>query len=54
MISGINSTNTSGLIGYWKFDEGKGVIVCSDFSKLIATTNCGGISATFDRLPKCS
>ncbi len=54
MLSGVASINTTGLVGYWKFDEGKGVLMCSDFSQVLVTTNCGGISAAFGRMPRCS
>jgi len=27
--------------------------VCSDFSRVLVTTNCGGVSAEFDRTPRC-
>ena len=31
-----------------------GINACANFSRAIVSTNCGGISATFDRTPKCS
>lgn len=31
-----------------------GINSCANFSKAIVATNCGGVSATFDRTPKCS
>ncbi len=47
-------SNTNDLVGYWKFDEGRGILTCSDFSQVVVSTNCGGISAAFDRAPRCS
>ncbi len=45
---------TNDLIAYWNFDEGRGVISCpSDFSRVVVTTNCGGVSAEFSKRPKC-
>ncbi len=47
-------SNTNDLVGYWKFDEGKGVLSCpSDFSRVVVTTSCGGVSAEFTKPPKC-
>ncbi len=47
-------SNTNDLILYFKFDEGKGVLSCpSDFSRVVVTTNCGGVSAEFTKPPKC-
>ncbi len=35
--------------------SGMGIASCpSDFSKVIVTTNCGGVSDTFDTTPKCT
>ena len=31
-----------------------GIPTCANFSKAIVATNCAGVSATFDRTPKCS
>jgi hypothetical protein len=46
-------SNETGLVGYWKFDEG-GIINCGeDFSKLTITTNCGAASITFEEAPIC-
>ncbi len=50
----LSVSNTNDLVGYWKFDEGKGVLSCpSDFSRVVVTTNCGGVSAEFTKPPKC-
>ncbi len=55
MLSGpLAVSNTNDLLGYWKFDEGRGILACSDFSQILVTTSCGGISAAFDRMPRCS
>ncbi len=54
MTSPLSVSNTNDLVGYWKFDEGKGVLSCpSDFSRVVVTTNCGGVSAEFTKSPKC-
>ena len=31
-----------------------GINTCANFSRAIVSTSCGGVSATFDRTPKCS
>ncbi len=47
-------SNTNDLVAYWKFDEGKGILSCpSDFSRVVVTTNCGGVSAEFTKPSKC-
>ncbi len=52
--SPLSVSNTNDLVGYWKFDEGKGMLSCpSDFSRVVVTTNCGGVSAEFSKTPKC-
>ncbi|MBI2972160.1 MAG: hypothetical protein HYY37_07105, partial [Candidatus Aenigmarchaeota archaeon] len=43
----VNST------GYQANDGWSGNTCPDDFSKVIVTTNCGGVSATFDRTPRC-
>ncbi len=55
MVSGNSAvTTTNDLMGYWKFDEGKGILSCpSDFSRVVVTTSCGGVSAEFSKPPKC-
>jgi len=47
-------SNTNDLVGYWKFDEGRGVLICNDFSQVVVTTNCGGVSTMFDKKPTCN
>ncbi len=50
----LSVSNTNDLVGYWKLDEGKGVLSCpGDFSRVVVTTNCGGVSAEFSKKPKC-
>ncbi len=45
---------SSDLMGYWKLDEGKGMLTCpDDFSRVVVTTNCGGVSAEFSKRTKC-
>ncbi len=45
-------SNTNDLVGYWNFDGG--IITCpNDFSRVVVTTNCGGVSAEFSKPPKC-
>ncbi len=40
------------LIGNWKLDGG--ILSCpSDFSRVVVTTNCGGVSTEFSKPPKC-
>ncbi len=47
-------SNTNDLVAYWKFDEGRGMTTCpDDFSRVVVTTNCGGVSAEFSKKPKC-
>ncbi len=50
----LSVSNTNDLVGYWNFDEGRGVISCpDDFSRVVVTTNCGGVSTEFSKRPKC-
>ncbi len=48
----LSVSNTNDLVGYWNFDGG--IVTCpSDFSRVVVTTNCGGVSAEFSKSPKC-
>ncbi len=48
----LSVSNTNDLVGYWSFDGG--IVTCpSDFSRIVVTTNCGGVSAEFSKPPKC-
>ncbi len=58
-----NSVNPAETLPVTGFDKGEiqtltysstGINACANFSKAIVATNCGGVSATFDRTPKCS
>ncbi len=58
-----NSVNPSESLPIAGFNKGAiqtltygstGISSCSEFSKVVVSTSCGGISATFDRTPKCS
>ncbi len=52
-VSVSSVSNANDLIGYWNFDGG--IITCpDDFSRVLVTTNCGGVSAEFSKPPKCS
>ncbi len=54
MNNGPSALSANDLKAYWKFDDGKGVLSCpSDFSRVVVTTNCGGVSAEFSKRPKC-
>ena len=45
--------NQSDLVMYMKLDEASGVLQCSDFSKVVVTTSCGGVADTFSSVPTC-
>lgn len=58
-----NSANPSQTLPVRDFDKGQiqvltygstGIGSCAAFSKAIVSTNCAGVSATFDRTPKCT
>ncbi len=54
MNNGPSALSANDLKAYWKFDDGKGVLSCpGDFSRVVVTTNCGGVSAEFSKRPKC-
>ena len=47
-------TNTNDLVLYLRFHEGSGILTCpADFSRAVITTNCGGISTEWSKVPKC-
>ena len=45
--------NQSDLVMYMKLDEASGVLQCSDFSRVVVTTSCGGVADTFSSTPTC-
>ena len=46
--------NTNDLVGYWKFDDGKGVLSCpSDFSSVRVTTQCADAQGVYTARPQC-
>lgn len=58
-----NSVSPSESLPVTDFDRGEiqtftytstGISTCANFSRAIVATNCGGVSATFDRTPKCT
>ncbi|MBI2076725.1 MAG: hypothetical protein HYT72_05760 [Candidatus Aenigmarchaeota archaeon] len=58
-----NSVNPTLTLPVTDFDKGEiqvftytstGISSCAAFSKAIVATNCAGVSATFDRTPKCT
>ena len=58
-----NSVNPSQSLPVTGFSRGAiqvftygstGITSCAAFSKAVVSTNCAGVSATFDRTPKCT
>ncbi len=48
----LSVSNTNDLVAYWNPDGS--IVACpSDFSRVVVTTNCGGVSAEFSKRPKC-
>ncbi len=58
-----HNVNPSESLPVSSFDRGEiqvftygstGIPSCATFSKAVVSTNCAGVSATFDRTPKCT
>ena len=53
-LANIYPPNTNDLIVHMRFDDVlAGLMSCAEFSQLIVTTNCGGISEVYTGNPRC-
>ncbi|MBI4014886.1 MAG: LamG domain-containing protein [Candidatus Aenigmarchaeota archaeon] len=49
-----NVSNQNDLVGYWKFDEGTGILSCPvDFSSVRVTTQCADATDVYTARPQC-